>query len=84
MKNFFLLLAMIYCHSTFAQSPESFMQKVQENYTPEKEAAIVARGGIVRFEDFWMVYPLKAEPLGIEQLFSVYLHTRSWEGRLHK
>ncbi len=55
------------------ESIESLKRSLKENYTPEKEAEIVARGGIVRFEDFWMVYPLKkAEPLGIEQfIFSI-------------
>lgn len=54
------------------ESIESLKRSLKENYTPEKEAEIVARGGIVRFVDFWMVYPLKAEPLGIEQfIFSI-------------
>lgn len=54
------------------ESIESLKRSLKENYTPEKEAEIVARGGRVRFEDFWMVYPLKAEPLGIEEfIFSI-------------
>ena len=54
------------------ESIESLKRSIKENYTAEKEAEIVARGGIVKFEDFWMVYPLKAEPLGIEQfIFSI-------------
>ncbi len=36
MKNVFLFVAILYCHSTLAQTPESLIQKVQENYTAEK------------------------------------------------
>ena len=36
MKKFFLIIAIFYCQTTNAQTPESLLQKVRESYTSEK------------------------------------------------
>ena len=54
------------------ESIESLKRSMEENYTPEKEARLNELGYKVKFEDVKFKYPVKAEPLGIEQfMFSI-------------
>jgi hypothetical protein len=54
------------------ESIESLKRSLEEDYTPEKEAALNERGYTVKFEDIKFKYPVKAEPLGIERfMFSI-------------
>jgi hypothetical protein len=36
MRNIYLVIAILFCKITIAQTPESLLQMVQEKYTPEK------------------------------------------------
>lgn len=54
------------------ESIESLKRSIKEDYTPEKEARLNELGYKVKFEDVKFKYPVKAEPLGIEQfMFSI-------------
>jgi Tfp pilus assembly protein PilF len=54
------------------ESIESLKRSIEENYTTEKEAQLNELGYQVKFEDVKFKYPMKAEPLGIEQfMFSI-------------
>lgn len=54
------------------ESVESLKRSLKEDYTPEKEARLNELGYQVKYEDIKFKYPVKAEPLGIEQfMFSI-------------
>ncbi|MFI5132433.1 MAG: hypothetical protein ACHQFX_20690 [Chitinophagales bacterium] len=54
------------------ESIESLKRSLAENYTSEKEAQLNELGYQVKFEDIKFKYPVKAEPLGIEEfMFSI-------------
>jgi hypothetical protein len=36
MRNIYLVIAILFCKITIAQTPESLLQNVQEKYTAEK------------------------------------------------
>lgn len=53
MRNLCLLIALFLCKSTFAQTPEILLQKIQENYTAEKIYIHYDKTNYIAGETIW-------------------------------
>ncbi|MCY7293793.1 MAG: hypothetical protein LH615_16570 [Ferruginibacter sp.] len=53
MKNIWLLLTLLFCKTIAAQTPESLLQKVQENYSAEKIYIHYDKSNYVAGETIW-------------------------------